>query len=61
MALRKVGAIAATEVSRFARNNRDWHQLIETCGMVDTLLIDHDAIYDPRRNQPIYNPHLLAF
>ena len=28
---------------------RDWHQLIEMCGMVDTLLIDHEAIYDPRR------------
>ena len=45
----KVGAVAAIEVSRFARNNRDWHQLIEMCGMVDTLLIDHEAIYDPRR------------
>jgi DNA invertase Pin-like site-specific DNA recombinase len=49
VALGKVGAVAAIEVSRFARNNRDWHQLIEMCGMVDTLLIDHDAIYDPRR------------
>lgn len=47
--LGKVGAVAAIEVSRFARNNRDWHQLIEMCGMVDTLLIDHEAIYDPRR------------
>ena len=43
-----VGAVAAIEVSRFARNNRDWHQLIELCGRVETLLIDHDAIYDPR-------------
>lgn len=40
VALGKVGAVAAIEVSRFARNNRDWHQLIEMCGMVDTLLID---------------------
>ncbi|MFQ5792014.1 MAG: recombinase family protein, partial [Acidobacteriota bacterium] len=47
--LGKVGAVAAFEVSRFARNNRDWHQLIEMCGMVDTLLIDHEAIYDLRR------------
>lgn len=46
--LGKVGAVAAIEVSRFARNNRDWHQLIELCGMVDTLLIDHETIYDPR-------------
>jgi len=47
--LGKIGAVAAIEVSRFARNNRDWHQLIEMCGMVETLLIDHDTIYDPRR------------
>ena len=47
--LGKVGAVAALEVSRFARNNRDWHQMIEMCSMVDTLLIDHEAIYDPRR------------
>ena len=45
-----VGAIAAREVSRFARNNRDWHQLIEMCAMVGALLIDHEAIYDPRRS-----------
>ena len=47
--LGKVGAVAAREVSRFARNNRDWHQLIEMCSMVDTLLVDHEAIYDPRQ------------
>lgn len=47
--LGKVGAVAAREVSRFARNNRDWHQLVEMCSLVDTLLIDHEAIYDARR------------
>ncbi len=46
--LGKVGAVAAREVSRFARNNRDWHQLIEMCGLVDTLLVDHESIYNPR-------------
>ncbi len=46
--LGKVGAVAAREVSRFARNNRDWHQLIEMCALVDTLLVDHEAIYNPR-------------
>ena len=46
--LGRVGAVAAREVSRFARNNRDWHQLIEMCSLVDTLLIDHEAIFDPR-------------
>ncbi|MDD5478060.1 MAG: recombinase family protein [Candidatus Omnitrophica bacterium] len=42
-----VGAVAALELSRFARNSRDWQQLIEVCKMVNTLLIDNDAIYDP--------------
>ena len=46
--LGKVGAVAAREVSRFARNSRDWQQLIEVCKMVETLLIDQEAIYDPR-------------
>jgi DNA invertase Pin-like site-specific DNA recombinase len=46
--LGKVGAVVAREVSRFARNNRDWHQLIEMCSLVDTVLVDHDTVYDPR-------------
>lgn len=48
--LGKVGAIVAREVSRFARNNRDWHQLIEMCSLVDTLLIDQEAVYNPRQS-----------
>jgi len=32
--LGKVGAVAAREVSRFARNSRDWQQLIEMCRVV---------------------------
>ena len=47
--LGKVGAVAAREVSRFARNNRDWHQLVEMCSLVDTLLVDQEAVYDPRQ------------
>jgi len=47
--LGKVGAVAAREVSRFARNSRDWQQLVEVCRMVDTLLIDHESVYDARR------------
>src|SRR3984957_7282864 len=46
--LGRVGAVAAREVSRFARNSRDWQQLVEVCRMVDTLLIDQEAIYSPR-------------
>src|SRR4051812_32021847 len=46
--LGKVGAVAAREVSRFARNSRDWQQLIEMCRVVDTVLVDQEAIYAPR-------------
>lgn len=47
--LGKVGAVAAREVSRFARNSREWQQLVEVCRVVDTLLIDQEMVYDPRR------------
>jgi len=43
-----VGAIFAPEASRLARNGQEWHQLIEFCAIVDTLLIDHDGVYDPK-------------
>ena len=46
--LGKVGAVAAREVSRFARNSRDWQQLVEMCRVVDTLLVDQETIYAPR-------------
>ena len=48
--LGKVGAVAAREVSRFARNSRDWQQLIEMCRVVDTVLVDHETIYAPRQS-----------
>ena len=48
--LGKVGAVAAREVSRFARNSRDWQQLIEMCRVVDTVLIDQETIYVPRQS-----------
>src|SRR5215472_14386796 len=47
--LGKVGAVAAREVSRFARNSRDWQQLIEMCPVVDTLLVDQETVYAPRQ------------
>jgi DNA invertase Pin-like site-specific DNA recombinase len=46
--LGRVGAVAAREVSRFARNSRDWQQLIEMCRVVDTVLIDQKTVYAPR-------------
>jgi DNA invertase Pin-like site-specific DNA recombinase len=48
--LGKVGAVAAREVSRFARNSREWQQLIEVCRVVDTLLVDLDTVYSPRHS-----------
>ena len=48
--LGKVGAVAAREVSRFARNSRDWQQLIEMCRVVDTVLIDQETVYAPRES-----------
>ena len=47
--LGKVGAVAALEVSRFSRNSRDWQQLIEMCRVVDTVLVDQEAVYAPRQ------------
>ena len=43
-----VGAVLAIEVSRLARNGRDWHILIEFCGLVGTIIVDEDGVYDPR-------------
>lgn len=44
----RVGAVLAIEASRLARNGRDWHTLIEFCGLVGTLIIDEDGVYEPR-------------
>lgn len=44
----QVGAVFAIEASRLARNGRDWHTLIEFCGLVGTILVDEDGVYDPR-------------
>ena len=45
-----VGAVAAREVSRFARNSREWQKLVEVCRVVDTLLIDQEMVYAPRQS-----------
>jgi excisionase family DNA binding protein len=44
----RVGAVVSLEASRLARNGRDWHTLLEFCGLVGTLIIDEDAVFDPR-------------
>ncbi len=43
----EVGAVFCIEASRLARNGRDWHHLIELCGMVGAVLVDFDGVYDP--------------
>ena len=43
-----VGAVFALEASRLARNNRDWHHLIDLCVLTETLVVDAEGIYDPR-------------
>ena len=43
----RVGAVMSVEASRQARNGRDWHTLLEFCGLVGTVIIDEDGVYDP--------------
>ncbi len=42
-----VGAVLCLEASRLARNGRDWHHLLELCGLVEARVIDLDGIYNP--------------
>src|SRR5436305_6265653 len=42
-----VGLILGLEMSRLARSNKDWHQLLELCAIFRTLLADADGLYDP--------------
>jgi excisionase family DNA binding protein len=44
----RVGAVVSIEASRLARNGRDWHTLLDFCGLVGTLIVDEDGVYDPR-------------
>ena len=53
----RAGMVLAVEASRLARNGRDWHTLLEFCGLVGCLLADEDGIYDPS----CWCPHLSAF
>ena len=45
----EAGAVFALEASRLARNNRDWHHLIDLCALTETLIIDAEGVYDPRQ------------
>ena len=44
----EVGAVLSLEASRLARNGREWHTLIDYCGLVGCLLADETCVYDPR-------------
>jgi DNA invertase Pin-like site-specific DNA recombinase len=43
----RAGIVLGLEVSRLARNNADWHRLIELCALSKTLICDEDGLYDP--------------
>ena len=55
VSLDHVGMIFGVEISRLARSNKDWHQLLELCALFHTLIADLDGIYDPTQ----YNDRLL--
>ena len=43
----RAGIVMGLEVSSLARNNADWHRLLEICALADTLILDEDGVYDP--------------
>jgi DNA invertase Pin-like site-specific DNA recombinase len=47
VSLKHVGIVLGLELSRLSRSNKDWHQLIDVCGIFGTLLCDQDGVYDP--------------
>jgi DNA invertase Pin-like site-specific DNA recombinase len=49
VSLGHAGAVIGLDVSRLARNNRDWYQLLDLCGLTNTLIIDGEGVYDPRQ------------
>jgi DNA invertase Pin-like site-specific DNA recombinase len=55
ISLDHVGLILGLEMSRLARSNKDWHQLLELCAIFRVLLADQDGLYDPTD----YNDRLL--
>jgi DNA invertase Pin-like site-specific DNA recombinase len=47
VSLQKAGIVLGLECSRLARNNADWHRLLELCALTNTLICDEDGLYDP--------------
>jgi DNA invertase Pin-like site-specific DNA recombinase len=46
--LGRCGAVFSLEASRLARNNTDWYRLLDLCSLAKTLIVDSEAVYDPR-------------
>ena len=46
VSLNHVGMVLGLELSRLSRSNKDWHQLVDVCGIFNTLLCDQDGVYD---------------
>jgi len=44
----RVGIVIGLEMSRLARNSKDWHDLFEVCAIYGTLIADEDGVYDPQ-------------
>ena len=51
----RAGIVMGLEVSRLARNNADWHRLLEICALSETLILDEEGVYDPAN----FNDRLL--
>src|SRR5437588_4231754 len=45
--LGKAGLVLSLDASRLARNNHDWHQLLELCSLFGVLIADGERVYDP--------------
>jgi DNA invertase Pin-like site-specific DNA recombinase len=45
--LGNAGLVVSLDASRLARNNRDWHQLLELCSVFGVLIADGERLYDP--------------
>ena len=43
-----IGAVFCFDASRLARNGRDWHRLLELCGLFDAGVVDLDGVCGPR-------------
>src|SRR5215208_932157 len=45
--LGRVGLVLSSEVTGLSRNCSDWYPLLDICGYKETLIADHDGVYDP--------------